>query len=100
MLILLCNADGLTVGDTETGLTAYAYPTSNWHYRATRYPSSLWYVARDMIDAELENAWTRNPATLLGRELMARDAETLARLSKDANTRRFDVSPEGVQSAA
>lgn len=99
-ILALLNADGLTVGDTETGLTAYAYPGSYIHATATKRPSLVGQFARDMLDGELECAWTRNPATPLGVELMQRDRARLALLSKDANARRFDADAKAAIRAA
>ena len=60
-------------GDTETSITAYAYPTSP---QATKAKKSPLKVAKEMINLELEVSWTRKegaPAWESAREYDARN---------------------------
>ena len=57
---------GFSAGDTDTGITAYAYPTSAYANRAKRDPEK---VARDMLAREgnrpvMPDYDTRNMHTL------------------------------------
>ena len=66
---------GFTCGDTETKLTAYAYPTSQWADRSRKHPEP---VAVEMLSDE---AW-RKPADNMWR----RDYDK-------RNWQRLEVSP-------
>lgn len=80
ILYLIDEQGGFLCGDTLTGITEYAYPTSDHATAAKRDPEG---VARTM----LAKAW-RPPETFqpLATELQERDRRRIARLKASAIT--------------